>query len=35
MFTKFDRITVNPQIMNGQPWIKGMRLTVFDLRAVA
>ena len=24
----FDRITVNPQQMNGQPCIRGMRLTV-------
>jgi len=28
MATKFDRITVNPEIMNGQPCIRGMRLTV-------
>lgn len=28
MNTKFDRITVNPEIMNGQPCIRGMRLTV-------
>lgn len=26
--TKFDRITVAPQQMNGQPCIRGMRLTV-------
>jgi len=25
---KLDRITVNPTIMNGQPCIRGMRLTV-------
>lgn len=25
---KWDRITVNPEIMNGQPCIRGMRLTV-------
>jgi uncharacterized protein (DUF433 family) len=25
---KFDRITTNPEIMNGQPCIRGMRLTV-------
>lgn len=25
---KFDRITVNPKCMNGQPCIRGMRLTV-------
>jgi uncharacterized protein (DUF433 family) len=25
---KFDRITVNPGIMNGQPCIRNMRLTV-------
>jgi len=24
----FDRITVNPQVLNGQPTIRGMRLTV-------
>jgi uncharacterized protein (DUF433 family) len=24
----FDRITVDPNIMNGQPCIRGMRLTV-------
>lgn len=28
MNAKFDRITVDPQIMNGQPCIRGMRLTV-------
>ena len=28
MWAKFDRITVNPEIMNGQPCIRGMRLTV-------
>ena len=28
MNPKFDRITVNPQQMNGQPCIRGMRLTV-------
>lgn len=28
MQTKFNRITVNPNIMNGQPCIRGMRLTV-------
>ncbi len=26
--TRLDRITVNPAIMNGQPCIRGMRLTV-------
>lgn len=26
--TKFDRITVDPKQMNGQPCIRGMRLTV-------
>jgi uncharacterized protein (DUF433 family) len=26
--TKLDRITVNPAFMNGQPCIRGMRLTV-------
>jgi uncharacterized protein (DUF433 family) len=25
---RFDRITANPEIMNGQPCIRGMRLTV-------
>ncbi len=25
---KFDRITINPAQMNGQPCIRGMRLTV-------
>jgi uncharacterized protein (DUF433 family) len=28
MTAKLDRITVNPNIMNGQPCIRGMRLTV-------
>lgn len=28
MAMKFDRITVNPEVMNGQPCIRGMRLTV-------
>lgn len=28
MTAKFDRITVNPEMMNGQPCIRGMRLTV-------
>ena len=28
MGTKFERITVNPEIMNGQPCIRNMRLTV-------
>jgi uncharacterized protein (DUF433 family) len=28
MWAKFDRITVNPEIMNGQPCIRVMRLTV-------
>ena len=28
MKKKLDRITVNPEIMNGQPCIRGMRLTV-------
>ena len=28
MREKFGRITVNPEIMNGQPCIRGMRLTV-------
>jgi uncharacterized protein (DUF433 family) len=25
---KLDRITVNPEIMNGQPCVRGLRLTV-------
>lgn len=25
---KWDRITVDPEVMNGQPCIRGMRLTV-------
>jgi uncharacterized protein (DUF433 family) len=28
MGTKYDRITSNPEVMNGQPTIRGMRLTV-------
>lgn len=28
MAKKYDRITVNPEIMNGQPCIRGMRITV-------
>ena len=28
MASRFDRITVHPDIMNGQPCIRGMRLTV-------
>ena len=28
MATKWDRITVDPETMNGQPCIRGMRLTV-------
>jgi len=36
MDLKWDRITVNPEIMNGQPCIRGLRLTVRRvLRAVA
>jgi uncharacterized protein (DUF433 family) len=26
--TTFDRITVDPAVMNGQPCVRGMRLTV-------
>ncbi len=26
--SKFDRITINPETMNGQPCIRNMRLTV-------
>ncbi len=28
MGTKYNRITSNPEVMNGQPTIRGMRLTV-------
>jgi uncharacterized protein (DUF433 family) len=28
MMSQFDRITVNPDQLNGQPCIRGMRLTV-------
>ncbi|CAB1068754.1 hypothetical protein D1AOALGA4SA_468 [Olavius algarvensis Delta 1 endosymbiont] len=28
MGVKFDRITINPEVMNGQPCVRGMRLTV-------
>lgn len=28
MSTQFDRITIDPNRMNGQPCIRGMRLTV-------
>lgn len=28
MNSKLDRITINPNVMNGQPCIRGMRLTV-------
>jgi uncharacterized protein (DUF433 family) len=28
MGKKFDRITIDPELMNGQPCIRGMRLTV-------
>jgi uncharacterized protein (DUF433 family) len=28
MIKRFDRITIDPAIMNGQPCIRGMRLTV-------
>ncbi len=28
MPTKFDRITTNPEVMNGQPCVRGLRLTV-------
>jgi uncharacterized protein (DUF433 family) len=36
MNSKFDRIAVNPEIMNGQPCIRGMRLTVRRvLKAIA
>jgi uncharacterized protein (DUF433 family) len=32
---KLDRITLNPAIMNGQPCIRGMRLTVRRVVAAA
>lgn len=28
MNSRFDRITINPEIMNGQPCIRGSRLTI-------
>jgi uncharacterized protein (DUF433 family) len=28
MAAEFDRITIDPNLMNGQPCIRGMRLTV-------
>lgn len=28
MTTKFDRITIDAQVMNGQPCVRGLRLTV-------
>lgn len=28
MMRRLDRVTVDPQVMNGQPCIRGMRLTV-------
>jgi len=28
MMRRLDRITVDPRVMNGQPCIRGMRLTV-------
>jgi uncharacterized protein (DUF433 family) len=28
MDIKFDRITINPKVMNGQPCLRNMRLTV-------
>jgi uncharacterized protein (DUF433 family) len=28
MTTRFDRIAIDPNLMNGQPCIRGMRLTV-------
>jgi len=28
MNTQFERITIDPELMNGQPCIRGMRLTV-------
>lgn len=35
MSRKLDRITVDPAIMNGQPCIRGMRLTVCRVVAAA
>ena len=35
MSANFDRITVNPEIMNGQPCIRGMRLTARRVVEVA
>lgn len=28
MTTKFERITINPEVMNGQPCIRNLRITV-------
>ncbi len=28
MRSKFDRITINPEVMNGQPCVRELRLTV-------
>jgi len=28
MPVKFDRMTINPEVMNGQPCVRGLRLTV-------
>lgn len=28
MTRKFDRVTIDPKVMNGQPCIRGLRLTV-------
>jgi len=28
MATKFDRITLNPEVMNGQPCVRNLRITV-------
>jgi len=28
MPSKFDRITINPEVMNGQPCVRDLRLTV-------
>ena len=28
MRSKFDRITINPEVMNGQPCVRDLRLTV-------
>ncbi len=29
--TRFERITMNPEVMGGKPCIRGMRITVYDV----